>query len=135
MDDVLPTNETDVAVDAAARRLLKRELTAEVSRLYGTVLASSFRNGTPVSPNALVIVLSAHLDLAEAPLVFTSEHIQELLWFGIEELCEDLGFVVPAGCVEALGAALRSATDLGILATNSDRPRVLLDALGEMKAS
>ena len=89
----------------------------------------------PIRPDALVVVLSAHVDMVDDPLVFTNEHVQELLWFGIHEFCEDRSLIVPDQCFEALHAVVATATTGEILSKESDRPSELLSAIQSVRAS
>ena len=125
----------DEEIDKEQRRYLRAELPDCLNDLYKVVLTDSLRSGVPIRPDALVVVLSAHVEMVHDPLVFTNEHVQELLWFGIHEFCEDRSLIVPERCFEALHAVLASATKAEILSENSDRPGELLSALQSVRAS
>lgn len=132
MDELCPD---DTPIDTNTRRSLRAALPASLRTLYSAVLAETLLNGNPVSPTALVVVLSAHYESGEAPLQFTSDHISELLWFIIHEFCEDRGFVVPDDCAAALHAALKAASEADSLSGGSDTPSDLFRALEGLQAS
>lgn len=98
-------------------------------------MTETLANGLPVRPSALCAVLAAHDDLAESALRFTAEHVQELLWCGVQEYCDDLGFVVPEGCPQALHAVLAVATAHDLFDDDSDTVGDVFRALGELVAS
>jgi hypothetical protein len=128
--------ETPLLVsDRSVRRALLAELPVSLRRLHVSVLADTLANGVPVRPAALAVVLSAHDDLAEACLRFTSEHVNELLWCGIAEFCEDYGIAMPDGCAEALYSVLATASASGILEADSDAVADLFAAFRELAAS
>jgi hypothetical protein len=122
-------------VDRAVRRALLAELPVDLRRLHVEVLAETLANGLPVNPAALVVVLSAHDDAAEVPLRFTSVHVEELLWCGVTEFCEDFGLVMPDGCPEALHAVLAVATGASSLDIESDPVAALFAVFHQLTAS
>lgn len=119
-------------LNRSTRRALLSELPAEVRELHVAVLRHSLADGIPVNPAALVAVLSAHHDLVDTALLFSAEHVNELLWFAIAEFCEDFGLVMPDGCSEALHAVLAIGVALEVLASNSDSPAELFGAFHQL---
>ncbi len=92
-------------------------------------------NGVPVRPAALCAVLAAHVDLAVSPLTFTAAHIQELLWCGVSEFCEDVGLILPHGCPEALHAVLVAANAQGLFDEQSDSTAAVFGAFRELASA
>jgi hypothetical protein len=132
------TQDTEVQpriVDRAVRRALLAELSVDLRQLHVAVLAETLANGLPVNPAALVVVLSAHDEMAEVALRFTSVHVEELLWCGVTEFCEDFGLVMPDGCPEALHAVLAVATRSSSLDVESDPVSALFAAFHQLTAS
>ena len=111
------------------------ELPIELRVLRRRVLTETMANGVPVRPSALCAVLAAHNDLADAPLTFTAEQVEELLWCGINEYCEDVGLQVPTGCPEALHAVLAAASALELFDANSDPIADVFVAFHQLAAS
>ncbi len=99
------------------------------------VLVESMANGVPVRPAALSAVLAAHVDLADSPLTFTAAHVQELLWCGVSEFCEDVGFILPDGCPEALHAILAIANAQGLFDPQSDSTAEVFEAFRELASA
>lgn len=99
------------------------------------MLSDTMANGVPVRPSALCVVLAAHLDLADSPLRFTTSHVEELLWCGLSEFCEDVGLELPDGCPEALHAVLAAASAQGLLDDESDPVSALFGAFRQLAAS
>lgn len=126
---------SDEVLTVALRRGLRDSLPAPLRDLYRTVLVDTLRNGVPVSASALVIVLGAHGATSNEPLVFTAEHVEQLLWFAIDDFCEDRDLVVPKGCLEALHAVLATAATSSLLSSQSDQPGELFRALDGLRAS
>jgi hypothetical protein len=129
------TETQDRTVDRAMRRALLADLHLDLRRLHVEVLAETLANGLPVNPAALVVVLSAHEDMAEVPLRFTSVQVEELLWCGVTEFCEDFGLVMPNGCSEALHAVLAVATNSSSLDAESDPVTELFGVFHQLTAS
>lgn len=111
------------------------ELPDELRRLRRRVLTDTMANGVPVRPAALCAVLAAHDDLADTPLTFTAEHVQELLWFGVHEYCEDVGLEVPEGCRDALHAVLAAASAMNLFADDSDPVGEVFGVFHQLAAS
>lgn len=111
------------------------ELPDELRRLRRRVLTETMANGVPVRPAALCAVLAAHCDLADAPLTFTAEHVEELLWFGVNEYCEDVGLELPEGCREALHAVLAAASALALFGDDSDPVADVFGVFRQLAAS
>ena len=132
MDEITCSDEV---VTPAHRREMRNGLPHDLRVLYRAVLIDTIRNGVPVDPSALAVVLAAHHSIADEPLAFTGEHVEQLLWFGIHEYCEDLGIVTPSGCFDALHAALATATASSLLARQSDPARQLFSAMDSLRAS
>lgn len=128
LDDLRP-------IDRAARRVLVRDLPDDLRQLRRAVMSETMANGLPVRPAALCAVLAAHNDLAESPLCFTTDHVQELMWCGVQEYCDDIGFLVPEGCPQALHAILAVATAHELFDDDSDPVGDVFGALGELVAS
>ena len=131
---------SDQIIDASSRRRLRATLPSAVRSLYVDVLRDTMRHGVPVDPTALIVVLGAHTEMSRAEteadvLHFTSTHVSELLWFGIHEFCEDQDLVVPDGCVDALHAALATATATACLSSTSDGATELFTTLEGLRAS
>jgi len=126
-----PTPELAV-IDRTVRRALTKELPPELRAIRRRVLAETMSNGVPVRPSALCAVLAAHADLADSPLTFTADHVQELLWSGVSEFCEDVGLVVPNGCSQALYAVLAVAKAHGLFDEQSDSTAAVFAAFGEL---
>ena len=122
------------AIDRTIRKALLSELPVALRVQHVEVLAHTLRSGVPVSPAALVVVLSAHDDMAEAPLRFSAEHVQELLWFGLAEFCEDYGIAMPDGCQEALHALLSISVATDVLDTDGDSVGEVFAALRQLSA-
>jgi|GEM_PF-1845198 len=127
-------NSDPQIVDRAARKGLLNDLPSELRALHVDVLAHTLQSGIPVAPSALVVVLSAHIDTADSPMRFTAEHVQELLWFGLAEFCEDYHLQVPDGCQEALHALLSIAVATNSLDTASDSVGDVFAAFGQLAA-
>ncbi len=123
-----------LVVDRTIRRALLNELPAVLRSQHVEVLAHTLQSGVPVSPAALVVVLSAHDDMADAPLRFSAEHVQELLWFGLAEFCEDYGIAMPDGCQEALHALLSISVATDVLDTDGDSVGEVFAALRQLAA-
>ncbi len=128
-------HHADVAITPAHRREIRTSLPESLRRLYCEVLADTLRNGVPVCASALAVVLGAHHAIAEEPLAFTGQQVEQLVWYAIADFCEDRELVVPAGCFEALHATLATATASSVLAIQSDNPRALFTALETLRAS
>ena len=122
-------------VDRATRRALVAELPSELRAVRMTILRDTLANGVPVRPEALAVVLAAHHDLADSALTFTAEHVQELLWFGVSEFCEDLGLELPNGCPEALHAFLAVVCAGELLDEASDSITEVFAAFHQLAAS
>jgi hypothetical protein len=123
------------AVDErTACRALARELPRELRELRVAVMRETLANGVPVSSPALTVVLSALDEQSDDPLLFTASGLEELLWFGVEHFCEELGIDVPSGCPAALHALLAAAVRLDQLRPGSDGPRTLFSTLGALGA-
>lgn len=121
-------------LNRAARRALLDELPLPVRSLHIEVLRRTLAEGIPVNPAALVVVLSAHEDLADEALVFSADHVNELLWFAIAEFCEDFNLVMPDGCSEALHAVLAIGVALDALHPASDPASKLFGAFRQLTA-
>lgn len=132
MDEISPQ---DSPIDTQTRRSLRTELPAALRGLYTAVLTETLATGNPIDPAALVVVLSAHHATCDSPLRFTSDHVSELLWFGIHEFCEDRDLVVPSDCPVALRAVLSAASQSNALLGGSDAPVELFRALEGLQAS
>lgn len=130
-----PTLPVARVVDRDLRRALVSDLPVELRELRRLVLTDTMANGVPVRPSALCVVLAAHLDLAETPLRFTAAHVEELLWCGLSEFCEDVGFEMPAGCPEALHAVLAVASAHGLFDNESEPAAALFGAFHQLAAS
>lgn len=111
------------------------EFPESLRTLRRIVLTDTMANGVPVNPSALTVVLAAHLDLADGPMRFTASHVEELLWFGVAEFCEDFGYEMPAGCPEAFHAVLAVACGQELLDDESDPVGDLLGAFRQLQAS
>ncbi len=122
-------------VDRAMRRALLAELPQELRAVRMIVLRDTLANGIPVRPEALAVVLAAHHDLAESALTFTAAHVQELLWFGVSEFCDDLGLELPDGCPEALHAFLAVVCAGELLDAASDPVTEVFAAFHQLAAS
>jgi len=122
-------------VDRDMRRALVAELPEELRAVRLTVLRDTLANGVPVRPEALAVVLAAHHDLADSALTFTAAHVQELLWFGVSEFCEDLGLGLPDGCPEALHAFLAVVCAGDLLDETSDSVTEVFAAFHQLVAS
>ncbi len=135
--DELCTHDSpvDQQLDAETRRSLRASLPTPLRALYRSILCQTLASGAPVNPNALVVVLSAHCESGEEALHFTSDHVSELLWFGIHEFCEDHELEVPAECPEALHSAISAASEMQALSQDSDPPSELFRALEDLLAS
>ena len=103
-------------------------------RLHVRVLSETMANGVPVNPAALVAVLAAHDESTGSALTFTAEQIEELLWYGVAEFCEEHEVVMPAGCREALHAVLAVGTETQAFDPASDSPALLFGALDQLVA-
>ena len=132
MDDITSSDED---ITPAHRREIKDGLPVCLRELYHAVLLDTLRNGVPVRADALAVVLGAHCSLVDEPLAFTGEHVEQLLWFGIDDYCEDEGVITPVGCHQALHAALATAAASSLLSRSADEPRELFDALDSLRAS
>lgn len=130
-----PTAPSPKAIDRTVRRAIVAELPIELRVLRRRVLTETMANGVPVRPAALCAVLAAHNDVADAPLTFTAEHIEELLWYGVNDYCEDIGLVIPVGCAEALHAVLATASALDFFDANSDPIADVFGAFHQLAAS
>lgn len=122
-------------LDRAYRRALLSELPADMRALHVEVLQRTLAEGVPVSPAALIAVLSAHDDTADTALLFTAAHVNELLWCGIAEFCEDYSIIMPTGCREALYAVLALGSALDLLHPESDSEAELFSAFHELVSS
>ena len=130
-----PVSRTEpLAVDRTIRKALLSELPVILRSQHVEVLAHTLRNGVPVSPAALAVVLSAHDDMAVVPMRFTAEHVQELLWFGLTEFCEDYGIAMPEGCQEALHALLSISVATDVLDTDGDSVGEIFAAFRQLAA-
>lgn len=127
-----PTAAEPVEIDRHVRRSLTAELPPALRGLRRRVLAETMANGVPVRPAALCAVLAAHVDLADSPLTFTAAHVQELLWCGVSEFCEDVGLIMPDGCAEALHAVLAVANAQGLFDEESDSTAAVFGAFREL---
>ncbi len=132
---VPPTTPDPIEIDRHIRRSLGAELPAELRKLRRHVLAETMANGVPVNPAALCAVLSAHVDLADSPRTFTAAHVQELLWCGVSEFCEDVGLIVPHGCADALHAVLVAADAQGLFDEQSDSTAAVFGAFRELASA
>ena len=130
-----PSTLAPRVVDRAVRRALVSDLPVELRALRRIVLADTMANGVPVRPSALCVVLAAHLDLADRPLWFTAGHVEELLWCGLAEFCEDFGLELPEGCPEALHAVLATAGAQGLFDRDSDSASELFAAFRQLAAT
>lgn len=124
-----------ITLDRSTRRALLGELPPQVRALHVEVLQRTLAEGVPVSPAAVIAVLSAHDDLADRALLFSADHVNELLWCGIAEFCEDYGIAMPAGCREALYAVLALGSALDLLDPGSDNESELFSAFRELVTS
>ncbi len=124
-----------IVLDRHARKALLGELPPAMRALHVEVLRRTLAEGVPVSPAAVTVVLSAHDDAADRPLCFTAGHVNELLWYGIAEFCEDYGIEMPDGCREALYAILAFGTALDLLDPESDDEAALFSAFRELVTS
>lgn len=131
---VPPSAPVPRLLDRQIRRAIVAELPVELRQLRHQVLVESMANGVPVRPDALCAVLAAHHDLADHPLTFTAAHVEELLWCGVKEFCDDVGLVLPDGCPEALHALLAAATARNLFDEHSDSVRDVFGAFGQLVA-
>jgi len=122
-------------VDRSVRRALMSDLPAELRDVRRIVLSDTMANGVPVRPSALCVVLAAHDDLADGPLRFTAAHVEELLWCGLSEFCEDVGLEMPGGCPEALHAVLAAASARDLFDGGSDPASELFASFRQLAAS
>lgn len=113
-------------------RALVSELPAELRRLRVDTLAHTLANGVPVDPRALTIVLSALDETCGESLLLTRATVEQLLWIGIEQFCTSAELETPAGCVEALHAAVAVADGTKLLAPESDSTPQLFRPFQEM---
>jgi len=130
-----PPVPTTKPVDRVIRRTLVAELPDELRSVRVAVLRETLANGVPVRPEALAVVLATHHDLADSPLRFTASHVEELLWFGLSEFCEDLGLDLPNGCPEALHAFLAVVCAGDLLDDASDSVTEVFAAFNQLAAS
>ena len=130
-----PPVPTAKPVDRDTRRALVAELPEQLRSVRLTVLRDTLANGVPVRPEALAVVLAAHHDLADSTFTFTAAHVQELLWFGVSEFCEDLGLELPDRCPEALHAFLAVVCVGELLDEASDSVTEVFAAFHQLAAS
>jgi len=129
-----PARSAGQIVDRKQRRALLDELDVEARALHLDVLRHTLADGVPVNPSALVVVLSAHDDLADDSLCFSADHVNELLWCGVADFCADYGLEMPDGCSAALHAVLAIGTALDALNPSSDPPAELFTAFNALAA-
>ena len=133
-----PTPPADVApraIDRSVRRALTAELPDVLRRLRHDVMVDTLAQGVPVRADAICAVLAAHHDLADGPLTFTTDHVEELLWCGVQEYCDDVGLVMPTGCAEALHALLAAAAARDLFDEQSDSVREVFGSFEQLVAS
>jgi hypothetical protein len=130
-----PPVPTTKPVDRVVRRALVAELPDELRAVRMTVLRETLASGVPVHPEALAVVLAAHHDFADSVLTFTASHVEELLWFGVSEFCEDLGLDLPDGCPAALYAILAVVCAGELLDAASDPVTEVFAAFHQLAAS
>ncbi|MGI9607112.1 MAG: hypothetical protein ACR2P0_13325 [Acidimicrobiales bacterium] len=121
-----PHGLDDATVEARRRertayKALVGELPEELRNLRVAVLIETLSAGSPANPAAVTAVLSAHDDRADQPMRWTRDHVEELLWIGIDDFCREYDLPRPEGCPEALHAILGVATRCKLLAPGSDR--------------
>ena len=122
------------AVSHAVRKALLGELPVELRGVHVEVLSETLRTGVPVRPAALAVVLATHYDLTDTPLTFTAAHVQELLWCGLSEFCEDYSLILPEGCTEALHALMSIGVETRLLDTGTDSLGDVFAAFRELTA-
>lgn len=93
-------------IDRQSRRALANELPVSLRRIYKQTLLATLREGLPVDPDALVILLSVLDESAEDPLRFCPEFVEQLLWCEITSFCAEHEVHAPEGCGAALFAVL-----------------------------
>lgn len=99
-----PVDDHCSRIDRTVRRALVQELPEPLRRLYRSVLVTTMRQGLPVDPDALAVVLSVIDECAEEPSLVTCELVQQLLWYEIAAFCARSHIEVPIDCTEALFA-------------------------------
>lgn len=116
------------------RKALLAGLSVRLRNLHVQVLTQTLKSGTPVRPDALAVVLAAHEDFCDDTMQFSAAHVQELLWFGLAEFCEDYGIVPPNGCHEALHGLLALGVATKTIDTAGDPVGEVFAAFRELAA-
>lgn len=100
------THRRTTCLDRGRRRALANELPEPLRVVYRRVLATSLREGVPVDPSALVVILSVLDEICEDPLRFGAPLVEKLLWHEIATFCASNEIEMPSSCSEALFALL-----------------------------
>lgn len=103
-------------------------------RLYKHTLLTTLREGVPVDPTALVVVLSVIDDCATDPLYFCPESVEQLLWCEITSFCAQHEIQVPTGCGAALFAVLAIGSADERLGVRVEDPEVVFGVLNQLSA-
>ena len=123
---------TDDRCGRATWRPIVVSLPHDVRELRRRVLAETLANGVPVSLAGVTVALAAHVTLCEAPLVWTREHIETLLWFGMQQTVRDLGVALPEDAADALYAIVAVCVDSEFQHPDNDQVAELFAPLREL---
>ena len=107
-------------------------LSPELRRLRCRVLSDTLSSGRPVSLSGVTVALSAHVTLADAPLVWTREHVETLLWFGLKQCASDLEIELPDDAARALHAILACCVHVEFCDSRSEAVSELFAPLQEL---
>lgn len=104
----------------------------ELRRLRCCVVSETLASGTPVSLAGVTIALYAHATLADTPLVWTRDHVETLLWFGLKQCASDLEIDLPSDAARALHAVLACCAEGEFHDPKSERISELFSPLQEL---
>ena len=127
---------SDTAAESRCSRTTWRPIVSSlphnVRQLRRQVLAETLANGLPVSLAGVTVALTAHVTLCETPLVWSRDHIETLLWFGMQQTVRDLGVELPEDAAEALHAIVALCVDSEYQSADSDASAELFAPLREL---
>ncbi|NNC80611.1 MAG: hypothetical protein HKN94_10710 [Acidimicrobiales bacterium] len=113
-------------------RALVHELPAGLRDLRLATLTESMRNGVPINPWALTVLLAAHADRVDDPMVWMVDDVETLLWHAITDFVTERGLRPPEDCGSALHACLAAAVREELLEPGSDCTRHLFVAVNRL---
>lgn len=122
-------------LDPALRAELVADLPPLLRQVRREVLVETLAAGSPVDPDVVTVVLSAHVDRSYEPLRISSTDVESLLWFGIAEFCSDHDLEMPGSSAGVLHAILSCMVRLEVLAPGSDEVGRLFAPLRELGAA